>query len=261
MADAREGGQLTPLEAARKEEFRRFNTEFIDAVKARGVRIMVGGGYAVEHYTGIVRANHKDMDVFCLESERDGLLEIAESIGHASEIVYPDWLSKIKAKGQEDVFIDIIHQTGNGLSVITEDWYRRAQPAVVLGKEVLLPPVEELLHMMSPILNWDRSYIADIQKILLAQSENIDWRHMIDIFGENSPILLAQLILFRHGFPSNTVPKWVYEELMQLESQGLENHPQDTNISRARIYSPTEFETIFQQGQHIPTHGRIWKRK
>jgi hypothetical protein len=58
---------------------------------------------------------------------------------------------------------------------------------------------------------------ADVAHIILAHGERLDWRRLIDRFGDHWRVLLAHLVLFGFIYPSqrSQVPAAVIEELMQ----------------------------------------------
>ncbi|HEV8293031.1 MAG TPA: hypothetical protein VGP94_13945, partial [Tepidisphaeraceae bacterium] len=63
---------------------------YIDALKeldGAGIPYVVGGGYAMVHYTGIAR-NTKDLDIFIKPSDCKRTLEAMEKAGYRTEYFY-----------------------------------------------------------------------------------------------------------------------------------------------------------------------------
>src|SRR5947207_12567783 len=95
---------------------------YVDALKeldAEGIPYVVGGGYAMAHYTGIAR-NTKDLDIFIRPGDRDHCLRILADAGYKTEFFYPFWISKAL---QGEAFIDILYNSGNGLCIVDDDWF------------------------------------------------------------------------------------------------------------------------------------------
>src|SRR3954464_14418549 len=66
---------------------------YIDALVALhrgGVPYVVGGGYAMAHYTGIRRGT-KDLDIFVKASDKDRCLTTLTAAGYQTEFFYPFW--------------------------------------------------------------------------------------------------------------------------------------------------------------------------
>ena len=61
-------------------ETREFYQRSLAMLDAAGIPYMVGGGYAMAYYTGIVRCT-KDLDVFCRPVDRDRVLDVLAEQG------------------------------------------------------------------------------------------------------------------------------------------------------------------------------------
>src|SRR5438105_1040219 len=91
---------------------------------------MVGGGYGMAYYTGIVR-HTKDLDVFCKPADRDRVLDVlARQGGYRIELTWPHFLAKAL---HGDSFIDVIYRSGNGLCDVDDQWFANAIHGEVLG--------------------------------------------------------------------------------------------------------------------------------
>ena len=110
--------------------FRRALRVLVDAE----VPFLVGGAFAHACFTGIRRAT-KDLDLFVRREDYDRVAALMEAEGWRAELTYPHWLAKVYAG---DDFIDLIFNSGNGISPVDDSWFRdNARP--VLGVPVASP--------------------------------------------------------------------------------------------------------------------------
>src|SRR5262249_549242 len=72
------------------------------------VRFMVGGAFALESYTGLVRRT-KDLDLFVNPADRLRLLQHLSDAGFETEWRFPHWLGKANKDARS---IDIIYSSG-----------------------------------------------------------------------------------------------------------------------------------------------------
>ncbi|MBI3864659.1 MAG: hypothetical protein HY290_22505 [Planctomycetia bacterium] len=179
--------------------------------KAR-IPFLVGGAYALEVLAGIVRRT-KDFDIFLLPRDAARCLQELSAAGYRTELTFPHWLGKAFC-GEE--FIDVIFNSGNGLCHVDEAWFERAGSGVVLGIDVRLCPVEEIIWQKAFVLERDRCDVADVAHLLRQSGADLDWNRLLQRFGDCHPVLLAQLVLFDFIFPEHRdqVPDWVRERLV-----------------------------------------------
>ena len=84
---------------------------------------LVGGGYALDHYTGIAR-DSKDLDLLLEPAHARAILKLFSAHGYRTELCFPHWLGKVF--GGDDV-VDIIFSSGNGLCRVDDDWFEHVQ--------------------------------------------------------------------------------------------------------------------------------------
>ena len=90
---------------------------------------MVGGAFALESYTGLVRRT-KDLDVFALREDVDGLMRFLAAAGYETEVRFPHWISKAHKGGH---VIDIIFGSGNGICAVDQKWFGAAHAGAGSG--------------------------------------------------------------------------------------------------------------------------------
>ena len=94
-----------------------------------GIPFLVGGGYALRHYTKGVRGT-KDLDVFVCRRDALALLRALSAGGFKTDLTFPHWLGKARFEGDH---IDVIYSSGNGVADVDGAWFTHAVPATVLG--------------------------------------------------------------------------------------------------------------------------------
>lgn len=180
-------------------------------LKKADIPFLVGGAYALAHYTGIVR-HTKDLDVFVRLEHCQSALDVLAEDGFRTEITFSHWLGK--AFLGEDL-IDFIFSSGNGICKVDDLWFAHATPGDVLGEEVLLCPPEEMIWSKAFICERERFDGADINHLLRAWGRNLDWDRLLARFDSHWPVLLSHLILFGYTYPSDreVVPAEVVRDL------------------------------------------------
>src|SRR5437899_8094221 len=200
--------RLSPEEREERDAHR----EALRILQERGLDPMVAGAYALKGHTGIWR-DTKDLDLFLRkEHVGDALRALAEA-GYRTEMTDPIWIAKAFAG---PYFIDLIFSSGNGIANVDEHWSRRVSKAPVLGREALIVPAEEMIWQKSYIQERERFDGADIHHLLRCKGAQLDWRRLLDRFGDHWPILMGHLISFRFSFPCDKeqVPSSVMRELI-----------------------------------------------
>jgi hypothetical protein len=187
-------------------------------LRTAGVPFVVGGAFAVRHYTGITR-HTKDIDVFIRPSDLGRALHVVDAAGFCTEVTYRTWLAKGYLGGH---FIDIIFNLGNAIRLVDNDWFTHALDATLFGQPVQFAPPEEMLWSKAFTMARDRFDGADVAHLLRACGARMDWLRLVRRFGEQWPVLYSHLILFGHIYPGEgrQIPAWVMEELAsRLHSQ------------------------------------------
>jgi len=207
MAPAATASAATVIDAHSKA----FYQDALGHLDRNDLPYLVGGAYAFARYTGIER-HTKDFDIFIRREDFDRACKILRKAGYESELTFPHWLGKA-FKG--DDFIDLIFSAGNGVAQVDEIWFEHAVPEVVLDMDVKLIPAEEMIWSKGLIMERERFDGADVAHVLHAVGDQLDWRRLIDRYGQYWRALYAHVILFGFIYPSHRskIPSWVMDEL------------------------------------------------
>jgi hypothetical protein len=200
------GEELDPREAA-------VYCGAMDALSRARVPFLVGGAYAFASYTGIVR-HTKDFDLFLKRSDVAPALRVLEDAGARTETPFPHWLAK--AHFGDDLLVDLIHGSGNGVAVVDDLWFAHAPESEVLGRRVLLCPPEEMIWSKAFVQERERYDGADVMHLLRARAATLDWDRLLSRFGPHWRVLLSYLVLFGFVYPEERarVPAPVMDGLL-----------------------------------------------
>lgn len=187
-----------------------FYRRALEALAEAGIPFLVGGAYALERYTGIVR-DTKDLDVFVRPGDCEGVLRAFEKAGFETELTFPHWLGKAFSRGDT---VDIIFSSGNGCARVDEEWFRHGIDEELLGMRVRLVPVEEMIWSKAFVMERERYDGADIAHLLRARAAGLDWPRLVRRFGPHWRVLLSHLVLFGFIYPSHR--REIPESVMRL---------------------------------------------
>jgi hypothetical protein len=190
-----------------------FYRDTMELLTRAGIPFLIGGAFAFVHQTGIDKST-KDLDIFVRPSDIQRVIDVCKRAGIDADLVFSHWLAKIRAP---EGFIDVIFNSGNGVASVDEGWFEHARDAELLGVKVRIAPVEETLWSKAFVMERERFDGADVVHIILAHGQDLDWRRMIERFGQHWRVLLAHVVLFGFIYPSHrsSVPSWVVEELVE----------------------------------------------
>jgi len=207
------------------DEARGFYRRALAALDEARVPFLVAGAYAFAHYTGIER-HTKDFDVFVRPEDVELAHRALGAIGCEIERYSPHWLSKAF---QGELFVDLIHSSGNGIAEVDDLWFVHAAAGKVLGREVRLCPAEEMIWSKAFIMERERYDGADVVHLLHACGAGLDWQRLVDRFDEHWRVLFAHLVLFGFVYPDrrDAVPRWVTDELTARVRRESEEPPDD----------------------------------
>jgi hypothetical protein len=202
----------TALDHGIDEQSRTFYRRALSIMNEQNLPYLVGGAYAFARYTGIER-HTKDFDIFVKREDYDRISHCLREAGYQTDLTFPHWLGK--AYHGED-FIDLIFSAGNGVARVDDVWFEKATKGRVLDLDVRLIPAEEMIWSKGLIMERERYDGADVAHVILARGDQMDWRRLLDRFGDLWRPLFTHIILFGFIYPSSRskVPQWVVEELI-----------------------------------------------
>lgn len=188
-----------------------FYVDSLRLLEATGLPFVVGGAFAHSRYTGRDR-DTKDLDVILTREDVPRALAAFEAAGYQVEMPFPHWLGKVHRDGR---YIDVVFSSGNGIVRVDNCWFAHAVPSEVLGIPVALCPAEELLWSSAFVQERERYDGAAVLHLLHARALFMDWPRLLRRFGENWPVLLSYLVLFRFAYPDrrSDIPDEVMNEL------------------------------------------------
>ena len=131
------------------------------------------------------------------------------------------WLKALRAAGvrriEGSVIADVIWRFANLISYVTPDWFDRAPMGEFADAEVAFLPMEELVWIKVFVINRHRCDWPDILRILKAQCGKLDWDRLIELLGENWPLMSALADVFDWQYPtrSDCIPEPVRREFAQ----------------------------------------------
>ncbi|QFZ86850.1 hypothetical protein GFK26_30770 [Variovorax paradoxus] len=200
-----------------------FYRQSLRALRDAGIPFLVGGAFSLACYTGIRRVT-KDLDLFILREDFERIAQLMQQHGWRTELTYPHWLAKVY---DGDAFIDLIFNSGNGVTPVDARWFHGNCRADVLGVPVLVANVEDSLLSKAFIMERERYDGGDIAHLLLARADRLDWASLLERFGPHWRVLLTHLTLFGYIYPGerHRIPDWVMARLIDRLTDEMHGPP------------------------------------
>ncbi len=223
-----------------------FYRQALQTLAGGRVPFLVGGAFAHACFTGIRRAT-KDLDLFIRRRDYQRVAALMRSQGWRCELTYPHWLAKVYA-GED--FVDLIFNSGNGVTPVDECWFRNNAWAQVLGVPVRISNVEDALLSKAFIMERERYDGADIAHLLRANAEQLDWTGLVNRFGANWRVLLAHLALFGYIYPGerHRIPARVMNQLIaRLAAESRQPLAEDPHVCAGTLLSREQYRHDVEQ--------------
>ena len=204
------------------------------------IPFLVGGAFAHACFTGIRRST-KDLDLFIRRQDYERAAQLMQAEGWQTEMTYPHWLAKVYA-GED--FIDLIFNSGNGLTPVDDRWFEDNAWADVLGVPVRVANMEDGMLSKAFIMERERYDGADIAHLVRANAERINWKRLVERFGPHWRVLLAHLTLFGFIYPGerDRVPRWVMDHLAdRLKAEVAQPPAQDPHVCAGTLLSREQY--------------------
>lgn len=197
-----------PIDASLKETFQRA----IRAMNRARVPYVVGGAFALHWYSGYYR-EAKDLDFFVLPDDSQWAMQVLEGAGFEVWRKHPEWMSQAH-KGSAQV--DLIYGMGNWLDFVDRAYFQKARRGLILDVPAWIMAPEEMIYCKAFVASRDRYDAADLQHLIVATGNSLDWDRLISRFGDHWEVLLSQLVMFRYIYPSHrdAIPNEVLDRLL-----------------------------------------------
>ncbi len=218
---------------------RAFYRRVLTLLQRQAIPFLIGGSFALRHYTGIARQT-KDLDIFLCERDSHHALAVLSEAGYRTEVTSPIWLGKVFGKA---AFIDLLFGSANGLIAVDNEWFIHAKPARILDLDVQVCAPEELIWSKAYVMNRDRYDGADITHLVRAQGKVIDWRRLLQHFGDHWPVLFSHLILinFVYPFEPDLIPRWVLHECLHRMQHAADTPQSGPPLCRGSLLSAEQY--------------------
>src|SRR5262249_43099505 len=143
----------------------------------------------------------------------------------------------------DNEFVDVIFNSGNGVSEVTESWFEHAIDARVLGRRVQFCAPEEMIWSKAFVMERERYDGADVAHLLRATGKSLDWRRVLQYFGPHWPVLLSHLILFDFIYPGerSPVPQEIVEVLLRRWQEQNRRRPHYPGLCQGTLLSRAQY--------------------
>lgn len=223
-----------------QENAQLFYKEALQLLNESGAKFMIGGGFALFHYTGMYR-DTKDLDIFCKSADYPKILKYFAEKGYRTELTDIRWLAKIF---KNDHFIDVIFDTPNIICTVDEIWFEHAQKGEFAETSVLFVPAEELIWCKIYVQNRERYDGADINHLILKYGNKLNWEHLLSRMDKHWQLLLAQLLNFQFVYPSDypeVIPQWLFNELLKRAAEQYSIPHSQAHICRGPMIDQVQY--------------------
>lgn len=216
-----------------------FYRRVLAALTAADIAFVVGGAFAHACHTGIRRPT-KDLDLFIRRDDYGRVAALMDAQGWRTELHYPHWLAKVH---HGEHFIDLIFNSGNGVTPVDDGWFQGNGQADVLGVPVRIANAEDSLISKAFIMERERYDGGDVAHLLQALAERLDWPALVRRFDAHWRVLLAHLTLFGYIYPGerHRIPGWVMAHLMQQLAAESFEPVEDAHVCAGTLLSREQY--------------------
>lgn len=193
--------------------------QVINEARAQGLKFALGGGFAINFYTGL-RRRTKDLDIYVLPSARKTMVDILSRVGMSDYYEQSPYDRSWIYRGYAgSAIVDVIWAMANQVAEVDEAWLTRGPEIEIEGQRLRLLPVEELLWTKLYVIQRDRCDWPDLLNLIYSRGEAIDWEHLLKRLGKDAPLLTSILTLFVWLCPgrARTIPDWLWGRLKLIK--------------------------------------------
>lgn len=219
-----------------------FYKEMLQHLKTSKIPFLVGGAFALYHYTGVYRET-KDLDIYCRPSDYPGLLQYFASRGYETQLTDVRWLAKVFSS--HGAFTDIIFDSVNHMGKVTDHWFHEAQLLTLFEQEMQVISAEELIRGKIYVQNRERFDGADINHIILRYGRKLNWDKLAESLEPNWHLLLIQLLSFQFVYPydyPHIIPRELFEKLLRRAEEQYMLPQQVVRVCRGPLIDQTQYE-------------------
>ena len=230
-----------------------FYSKVLDLLLASKIPFMIGGTYAFNSYTGITRET-KDMDIITTKRYALQILKLVQKHGFGTELLNPVWIGKIY---HDDYFMDVIFAERNNIYIVKPSWFDLVRKGIVLGRNVLLMPIEYMISTKAYVKFREKYDGSDINYLLLKYAKTIDWDVLTRQVAPHWQLLFAHLMMFAFVFPSRrkTIPDWVITNYIDQTKQFFAENPTDAKITLGHLIS-YEYAWAIDNWEYKPIYSK-----
>lgn len=207
--------------------------EGLRALNESGISYVVGGAFALHHYTSIWRNTH-DLDVYIQQRYAKAVIDVLIRTGFEDRgemaIGDRDWIFHA---AKDDILLDVIWQAPNRLMPVSEHFYSHSEPGTLFGVPVRFIPPDDLFRTKVYTLNRQRCDWPDLFALVRACPARLDWSYILQSMDANWPVLLSFVVLFDWVYPSEAhcIPRSLRIELLRRKQEQPVPEPGDTKES------------------------------
>lgn len=168
----------------------------IERLQKAGVRIALGGAFALATYSGFWR-NTKDLDFYILEDDLERVIDLltAEGLADYFDVLEYDrgWIYRAHTG---ETIVDAIFGMPNRRAKCTPEWLATGPEIRVRDKTLRVLPPEELIFAKIFVMQRPRCDWPDVINVIYGAGPKIDWEHLIGLLGADVPLLRGVLSTF-----------------------------------------------------------------
>jgi hypothetical protein len=222
-----------------------FYRDALQILADNNLSFLVGGGFALRRYTGIIR-DTKDLDLFCKAGEYPRILKLFSEHGYATELTDVRWLAKVY---KDEKYIDLIFNTVNNICTVDDSWFDYAVAGEVYGIPIRFIPAEELLWCKIYVQNRERYDGADVNHIILKYGHQLDWQRIWMRLEQHWHLLFSQLLSFQFVYPSerDIIPRWLFDNLIARAKEQFELPLPVEKVCLGPIIDQTQYGTDIRE--------------
>lgn len=232
----------------------------IAALCAHHIPFTLGGGLAIQFYTGIRREVH-DLDIHLMPQHVLPALEALDQAGFVTWIKFQAWLAQARSG---EVQVDLVFGQGSWHASVDQAWLDRGVPISFLGHEVKVSSPEDLIWSKALRCSRLRHDAADLFHILAAQGGYLNWELVIERFGPDWEVLASHLVMFRYVFPREAaeIPSWVHRELFARLAETWAQPPPAEPVCRGLLLDSTNpYDQYFSERGYRDERQERWEER